>query len=216
METYRYIHAKSSWMSAREALLLAGKLAEMGAEDGNIDSYMCQGVYGEYLRETGELEYGTSDFVATVPLVYMVLNSVELILKGYHYAAHPDEAPRDPLKLPAMLEGFSRDFTGEAAISDFVEIYTKDEKLPELLMKFLQAQEMCLRDLYGERRFLNNSSFYHILNRYKTYPYPWDEGRLFYQKVLEDTQNVLPFIEELQADIDSEGVAGDKVGALRK
>jgi hypothetical protein len=216
METYRYIHAKSSWMSAREALLLAEKLAEMGAEDGNIDSYMRQGVYGEYLRTTGELEFGTSDFVATVPLVYMILNSVELILKGCHYASHPDKAPRGPLKLPAMLEDFSRDFTGDAMIGDFVKTYTEDERLPELFAKFLQDNGMNLKDLYGERRFLNNSSFYQILDRYKSYPYVWDEGRLFYQEVLRRVQSVLPLVEELQADIDSEGVAGDKVRALRK
>jgi hypothetical protein len=216
METYRYIHAKSSWMSAREALLLAEKLAEMGAEDGNIDSYMRQGVYGEYLQETGELEFGTSDLIATVPLVYMILNGVELILKGCHYAAHPDEAPSGPLKLSAMLEDFSRDFTGDAAISDFVRTYTEDERLPELLVKFLQANGMNLKDLYGERRFLNNSSFYQILDRYKSYPHAWDEGRTFYQEVLRDVQSVLPLIEELQADIDSEGVAGDRVRALRK
>jgi hypothetical protein len=177
---------------------------------------MRQGVYGEYLQEAGELEFGTSDLVATVPLVYMILNSVELILKGYHYASHPNEAPSGPLKLPAMLEDFSRDFTGDTAISDFVRTYTEDERLPELLVKFLQANGMGLKDLYGERRFLNNSSFYHILDHYQSYPYAWDEGRLFYQEVLRDVQSVLPLIEELQADIDSEGVAGDKVRALRK
>jgi hypothetical protein len=215
METYRYIHAKSSWMSAREALQLAEKLAEMGAEDGNIDSYMRQGVYGEYLREAGELEFGTSDFIATVPLVYMILNGVELILKGCFYATHPDEAPAGPLKLPALLESFSEGFKGDAVIEDFVRTYTKDELLPELLTGFLQENGMSLDDLYGERRFLNTSSFYHILDRYGSQLYTWEEGRPFYQKVLKDTRSVLPLIEELQADIDSDGIAGEKVRALR-
>jgi hypothetical protein len=215
METYRYIHAKSSWMSAREALQLAEKLAEMGAEDGNIDSYMRQGVYGEYLREAGELEFGTSDFIATVPLVYMILNGVELILKGYSYAAHPEVAPSGPPKLSVIREGFFRDFTGESTISDFVRTYTEDDQLPGLLARFLQRNEMVLDDLYRERRFLNTSSFYHILDRYASYPYTWDEGRPFYQKVLDDVRSVLPLIEGLQADIDSEGVAGEKVKALR-
>ena len=216
MEAYRYIHAKSSWMSAHEALLLAEKLAEMGAEDGNIDSYMCQGVYGEYIGEHGELKFGTSDFIATVPLVYMITNGVELIVKAYLYAAHPAEAPAGPPKLPAMLERFYTEFVNEEAVCRFVRTYTVDAELPQLLGKFLRTNEMGLDELYCQRRFLNNTSFYSILERYRSYLYAWDEGKVFYQKVLEDVQSVLERIDGLQADIDSDGIPGDKVKALRR
>jgi hypothetical protein len=206
-------------MSAREALQLAEKLAEMGAEDGNIDSYMRQGLYNEYLREHGELEFGTSDFIATVPLVYMLTNGVELTVKAYLYAAHPTEAPSGPPKLPLLLERFHTEFAGDeavSAVSAFVRAYTVESELPELLAKFLRANEMSLDELYSQRRFLNNTSFYSILERYQSFLYTWDEGKAFYQKVLADVRGVLALIDELQADIDSDGIAGEKVKALRK
>jgi hypothetical protein len=216
MESYRYIHAKSSWMSAREALLMVEKLAEMGAEDGNIDSYMRQGIYGDYLQEVGEPESGTSNFIATVPLVYMIANGVELMLKGYYYAAHPDQAPRGPLKFNTLLEDFRREFPEETQAGSFLTPYTADDRPPALLAAFLQANGMGMRDVYRERRFLNNTSFYSITERYKPYYYDWDEGRAFYQAVLEDVREILPVIDALQADIDSEGVPGDRVKALRR
>jgi hypothetical protein len=221
-ETYRYIHAKSSWMSAREALQMVEKLAEMGSEDGNIDSYMRQGVYSDYLRTAGEPEFGTSDFIATVPMMYMIANSVELILKGYTYAAHPSDAPREPLKLDRMIKHFHEDFGGsdatenEATIQAFIRTYTEDEQLPQLFAKFMQANEMSMDALYQERRFLNNTSFYQVVERYQPYLYTWEEGKPFYQKILEDVQSVLPIIEEMQADINSDGIPGEKVKALQR
>jgi hypothetical protein len=203
-------------MSAREALQMVEKLAEMGAEDGNIDAYMRQGVYGDYLKEAEEPEFGTSDFIATVPLVYMIANGVELLLKGYTYAMHPSEAPSGPLKTPAMLESFREDPIDNETISGFIKTYTEDEKLPELLAKFMKANEMGADDLYKERRFLNNTSFYQVIERYQSYLYTWDEGRPFYQSVLDGVSDVLPLIEELQADIDSDGIPGDKVKALKR
>jgi hypothetical protein len=216
MESYRYIHAKSSWMSAREALQMVEKLAEMGAEDGNIDSYMRQGVYGDYLQGTGEPEFGTSDFIATVPMVYMIANGVELMLKGYTYAIRPDEAPSGPLKISAMLTRFCEDPVEDEVVSAFIRTYTEDERLPPLLAQFMKANGMSAGDLYNERRFLNNTSFYQIIERYQSYLYSWEEGKRFYQGVLKDVRSVLPLIEGLQADIDSEGVPGDQVKALRK
>ncbi|MDR1013587.1 MAG: hypothetical protein LBL86_01220 [Coriobacteriales bacterium] len=216
METYRYIHAKSSWMSAREALQLAEKLAEMGAEDGNIDSYMRQGVYGDYLQQAEELEYGTSDFIATVPLMYMVTHGVDLILKGYMYAGHPQEAPQAPPKLADMLERFRAEFADETVVSEFIDTYIDPDKLPQLFAVYLREVGKDLDDLYKERRFLNNASFYRIIEQYKPYVYTWEDGKRFYQEVLEDLRSVLPVIEALQADIDSEGVPGDKVKALRR
>jgi hypothetical protein len=268
-ETYRYIHAKSSWMSAREALQMVEKLAEMGAEDGNIDSYMRQGVYNDYLRERGEPEFGTSDFIATVPMMYQLANGVELTLKGYTYATNPGEAPRGPLKLAAMLESFRKDAgdgqedeseageTGEAeaeaeaedamvddvvvddtavgdtavgggsdssidaddavkTIRSFIRAYTEDERLPKLFADFLQANEMTMNDIYGARRFLNNTSFNQVIDRYQPYLYTWDDGKTFYQEVLRDVRCILPILDGLQANIDSEGIPGDTVKALRR
>ncbi|MDR0349958.1 MAG: hypothetical protein LBH64_00195 [Coriobacteriales bacterium] len=216
MESYRYIHAKSSWMSAREALQLAEKLAEMGAEDGNIDSYMSQGVYGDYLQQNGEPEYGTSDFIATVPMMYMVTHGVDLILKGYLYAAHPDEAPSSPPKLAEMIASFRAELADEEIALDFISTYSELDRLPELFARYLRESGKDLNELYKERRFLNNSSFYRIIDQYDSFMYSWEDGRRFYQEVLDDLRAILPLVEELQADIDSEGVPGDKVKALRR
>jgi hypothetical protein len=240
-------------MSAREALQMVEKLAEMGAEDGNIDSYMRQGVYNDYLRERGEPEFGMSDFIATVPMMYQLANGVELTLKGYTYATNPGEAPRGPLKLAAMLESFRADASDEAgdaeagdeaavgdagengggadeggegvgidasdavkAIRSFIRTYTEDERLPGLFADFLQANKMTMDDIYGARRFLNNTSFQQVVDRYQQYLYTWDDGKAFYQEVLKDVRLILPIVEGLQADIDSEGVPGDTVKALRR
>jgi hypothetical protein len=201
-------------MSAYEALQMAEKLSEMGVEDGNIDYYMRQGVYNDYLLEFGEPEFGTSDFIATVPMVYMIANGLELLLKAYVYAAHVDETPKGPLKLKQNLERFKADFPEETVIIEFLETYTEDDKLPELLARFLHDNEMTIDDLYKERRFLNNTSFFNITDRYKRFLYTWDEGREFYQKVLSDVKSVLPIIDELQRDIDSDANPGEKVLAL--
>jgi hypothetical protein len=203
-------------MSAREALQLAQKLAEMGAEDGNIDSYMRQGVYNDYLKAHGEPEFGTSDFIASVPMVYMITNGVELIIKGYLYAAHPDEAPSAPPKLPEMIQRFKAEFPDNDPILAFINSYTEDDLLPELFARFLAENGVKLAELYKERRFLNNASFYSITDRYQGMIYSWEDGKAFYQRVLEQVNSVLPIIDELQADIDSDGVPGERAAALRK
>jgi hypothetical protein len=216
-DVYRYIHAKSSWMSAAESFEVAVRLAESGVKDGNVDEYMLQGVYKQYLEEKGDPGEGMSYFIASVPLAYMIANGIELALKGFRYAGHPSEAPTAIFKLPDLVEMFVAEFPEEEWMQALIKRYLTDEGLPELLAGFMKANGLPAGEFYNTRRYLSSTSFFKLAERYSDpYPVSADVARPFYQQVLEDAEDAMNRLADLQDDVDEDGNPGDAVKALKR
>ncbi|MDR2197772.1 MAG: hypothetical protein LBO07_07430 [Coriobacteriales bacterium] len=215
-DSYRYVHAKSSWMSALEAFRLVEEAASLGAKSGNIDAYL-QGLdYDENQRRLGDIPDGTSDFRATVPVLYLLTNGIDLMLKAFLYAGHPDRQPRTVPKTPELVAAFAAEFSELTSLQAFVVTYTDSGLLPGLFAEFLAANEMDIAAFLSQRRHLSNTSFFTILERYRSFPYRWEDGRVFYAQLAEKLKQVIPLLQELQTDIDSDGNPGVKVLALKR
>lgn len=216
MESYRYIHAKSSWMTSRDFLVEAKKMAEVGATEGNIDRIMKKGMYSEYLIMNGDPGPGKSDFIATVPLVYLMANSIEALIKGFNYVANPEVMIKSVPKFNELVAGFKSQFDELSDLQQFVATYTEEERIPQLLGDFIKANEMTVDEFFNTRRHIKNTSFLRLVDRYKPFIYDQDQGRVFYQQVLNDIAFVHPIIESYQLDINEDGVPGSKIESLSK
>ncbi|MDR3316427.1 MAG: hypothetical protein LBS98_08175 [Coriobacteriales bacterium] len=213
-ENYPFIHAKSSWMSAHETLRLAQKLAEIGAAEGNIDSYMRQGVYDDYLQAFGEPEEGSSNFIATVPLLYAMTNALELLVKGLMYVSHPKAVSKRIYKTPELIKKVREEHPAETDILCFIDAYGSTDGLPELFAEFLKENELSIEDFYGVRRYFAQTSFFSIVDRYKPIFYTVAQGRLFYQRVLDDIHAIMPTLEALKDGINEDGIPDAHVRGL--
>jgi hypothetical protein len=202
-------------MSAHETLRLAEKLAEIGAREGNIDSYMRQGVYDDYLQAVGEPEEGSSNFIATVPLMYAMTNAVELLVKGLMYVSHPGAVSKKIYKTPELIRIVREEHPSETDILRFVDAYGSADGLPGLFADFLAENGLSIEEFYGARRYFAQTSFFSIVDRYKPFFYTIEQGKPFYQRILDDIAAVAPTLEALKDGINEDGVAGEYVSGLR-
>jgi len=215
MEEFRYKHAKSAWMSAIESFEIARGLAETGVDEGNIDAFMMAGSYRVYVEDVGAPPAGTSNFLTLVPLTFSVINGIELAIKAYQYAGHPDVAPRTMPKLPELIKQFKADFPQEGLFGAFIDKYTNEAAMPALLARFLQENKLTALEFTGARRYLNNTNFFTVIEKYGPVFFTPGEGKAYFTELIADLKPVLARLAVLEADIDSEGVPGSLIQALR-
>ncbi|MDR2493558.1 MAG: hypothetical protein LBD25_08935 [Coriobacteriales bacterium] len=213
-ENFNYKHAKSSWMSAAESLRLVAHLCDIGVVDGNLDSFMMEGSYHNYVVELGAPPAGTSYFAACVPMVFALLNSIELSIKGYEYAAYPQRAPRSPQRLSDLLDLFNAaSYPKDPAVDALARKYTGDSA-PELIVRFLAQSGMKVGDLLAMRRFINNNNFFNVVEPFEQFCYGTEEGKRFFEEVGKDVAPARAGISGLIAAIDDDGVPSGAVLAL--
>jgi hypothetical protein len=215
-DSYRYIHAKSSWMSAIEDFRVVKKLAETGEASGNVDALLPPEAAEEYRLVVGTPVKDTSDFLATVPALYLLTDGIDLMIKAFFYAGHPKRQPRAVLKTAQLLQAFAEEFGELTDLQTFVATYTDDDKLPPLFASFLAANEMSVAEFLKGRSHLRSAGFFDILERYRPFSYRWEDGRVFYAQLSKDLERVIAPLVELQTDIDSDGNPGPKVLALKR
>ncbi|MDR1962108.1 MAG: hypothetical protein LBQ16_07490 [Gracilibacteraceae bacterium] len=211
----RYKHAKSSWMSARESFALADYLAGVGEAEGSIDPVMREGKFRQYYQEVQAPPEGQSDFRSCVPLVYSILNGIELFIKACEYAAYPWRAPK-VRAFPSLLQAYAEGpYPKEQAFGHLIETYTGDGG-PDLLRKFLAGSGQTLRDLLTVRRHISYDGFFTALERYNPLFYTRAEGREFFRTVKSDVTPVILSAQALAKDIDDDGNPGALVKAFYK
>jgi len=214
---YRYVHAKSSWMTAAEELQTLKELAEVGGRDGTLDAFMKPGQYGSYLADMGQPEPGYSYFISVVPTVYSLINSIEQIVRGFNYVAHPDVSPKQVLKLADLLELFHSEFAEQTVFTEFVDRYTDPGQLPELLSGFLQANGKTISDVFNTKRTLKSMSFFTIADGYsQPYPYTPEQGKPFFEQIAADVAKIAPLVQSLMQGIDDDGNPTPAIAALAR
>jgi hypothetical protein len=215
-DCYRYVHAKSSWMSARDELVMVAEMAELGEKDGNLDAMMKDGLYGAYLAEVEAPEPGYSFFISVVPMVYSLLNSIELTMKAFNYVGHPTEAPKNVLKFADYLDKFHADFSEQTIFTTFIDTYTQQDNLPVLLKDFLVANDMQICDLFNIRRNTKSTSFFTLVEPFKPYPYSPEQGKAFFAQVKADASKIHQLLDCLQAGIDEDGNPTPAIEELKR
>jgi len=212
-ENFNLKQAKSAWLSAADDFKMVAALAEIGAAQGSIDSYMKEGDYGAF-AEAYDIPADSSNFQSCVPLLYCLVNGIELFIKASEYAAYPDRAPNRPQKLPELIEAFkSAPYPKNEAVLALVEKYTGDQA-PELMQRFLENSGKSMADLLVMRRHIGTGNFFSALEAFEPLVYTEEEGRLFFSALHDELSAVIACTDELFFDIDEDGNPGALVEAL--
>jgi hypothetical protein len=206
-ENFNYKHAKSSWMSALEAFKLVGYLAEIGAAEGSIDSFMREGKFNQFYEEVAKPPEGQSDFRTCVPLVYTLINGIELYIKACEYAAYPERVPKAPPKLTDLLAAFAAaPYPKDEIVKGFINTYTT--AVPSLLERFLTGSGKTIADLLRMRRHYSFNGFFAAIEQYEPLLFDRAEGKHFFAELLADVTPVIPIVEAFVNGIDEEGNPG--------
>ncbi|MDR1603775.1 MAG: hypothetical protein LBS10_03150 [Gracilibacteraceae bacterium] len=214
-ENFNYKHAKSSFMSALESFKLVHYLADIGEKEGNVDSVMRAGKFNQYFEEVLDLAPGQSDFRSAVPLVYTLLNGIELFIKGCEYTAYPERVPKAPPKLANLLTAFrGAVYPKPEPVVRLVEIYTTGEGIPALLARFLEKNGKAMNDLLTVRRFISYDGFFNVIEQYEPLLFGQAEGREFFAAVRAAVESALAPVETLMNDIDEDGFPGSLAKAM--
>ena len=213
-ENFSYKHAKASWITAFENFTLVKSFAEVGSRDGTIDSIMEEGNYRIYLEEMGASEEGYGNFVSCIPMIYTMLKGIELYIKAYEYVGYPERMPTAPKKLPELVEVFSAaSYEKDAEVVAFIEKYTNRQP-PQLIDRFLKNSGKTMDDLLAARLQISVAGFFTTLMQYEPMAFTLEEGRVFFQELLEDIKPAITSCEKLLADIDENGVPGSLIAGL--
>jgi hypothetical protein len=213
-ENFQYKHAKASWMSAWEAFRLVGYLAGIGAAEGNIDSVMRAGKFNKIYEEVLSPPAGRSDFRSCVPMIYTLVNGIELFIKACEYAAYPERVRTAPPKVPDLLAAFAAaPYPKDEFFVALARVYTGGAP-PDLLRRFLAQSGLSAADLLTTRRHISDNGFFTTLERYQPLLFDQAEGRVFFAEVLAAVEPVIPRAGALAGDIDDDGHPGRLVQAL--
>jgi len=211
-ENFSYKHAKSSWMSAIEHLALVETLAGVGEREGSIDSALQASNYQDYLAGLSDPGLHKNNFLACVPLLFAILRSIELYIKACEYVGYPKRVPTRPINLPELLDIFSRaTYEKDPAVEVFIEKYTSDDLLPELVSRFLEGSDKTMNDLLRVRLQLTDLALYRVLSEYESMVYDIEEGKAFFSELKHDILPVISSAEKLQGNIDENGIPGSLV-----
>ncbi|MDR1016768.1 MAG: hypothetical protein LBL67_04820 [Coriobacteriales bacterium] len=214
-EHFKLKHAKSMWMSAEQNLGIARDLAKMGGKEGNLEEYMAEGGYGNYLAEVVRPPRGQGNFISTVPLFYAIYNGIELALKAYDFAAYPEEKLKKVYKTPELVERVSaRSIANDLSIMPLVDKYMDFVSLPPLLRDFLTANQMDVAAVLAKRRFIGSNNWFNAVEGYQDFFYTAEQGKAYFAEVLADVEPAVAVVERLMDDIDEDGVAGKLVSTL--
>jgi hypothetical protein len=215
-ENFKHKHAKSAWLSAGEDLILLTKLIDIGLEQGSIDEFMLEGRYSIMVEEIGSPPEGMADYRSLVPLTYQIYNSIEMLLKGYEYAAFPNDQLKSVPKLIWLLQRFEQyNYVQDATVAAYVRKYVDDASIPALLRDFLTESGLGVSHLINARRFINNNNFFSAVSNYKPYYFDYERGRAFFAELNGDVRPVLSHVEQLFANIDDDGNPGELVRSLQ-
>lgn len=217
-DEFNYLLAKTAWMSAGKYLLLVKKLIENcdALEKGNLDSMMNEGKYKDYSEAQSAIPEGKSDARSLVPFIYSLYNSVEQTILAYYYASYPNDRLTFVPTFERLEEKFiENNLAKDEAVFAFVQKYSDDEHLPELLKAALNASGFSVGHLKGARRALENNNLFNVLDMYQPYYYSVEEGTAFFAEVYSDTNTMLAKLDELISDIDDDGNVGSIVAGLK-
>ncbi len=210
-ENFTYKHAKSSWITAYEHLSIVETLAKRGIEEGSLDSLMQAENDLDYRDRFSESGIA-NNFLACVPLLFLLLRAIELYIKAFEYVAYPSSVPKKPYKLRDLVALYSAaPYRKIPADEAFIRKYTSDDGVPNLVSRFLKASGKSMDDLLTMRLHISKAGLDRTLSDFTSLSFDESEGRDFFRELKEDIAPLLSSCNALQSDIDAEGIPGSLV-----
>ena len=127
-----------------------------------------------------------SDHNVIVPLLFNLYHGIELLVKGFLLIdASTDVKPRHTVQ--ELSRQFAKLFPGEDVLIGFVQKYTEEAHLPNILAEFITDNAMTFKDLYQALRYPTDTDF-QKLNRYLKLKYQGENGIRFFTELHQDVQ----------------------------
>lgn len=191
----RYDLALSFWTAAFQYLILVENVSRETASQGNV-SIMVRNFEGGSIIEK-EYAEGTrwSDRAIIIPLLFNLLHGIELLVKGFLFL-DPTEILMKRHNISELREKFKRKYPGQATLNQFLDKYTSEDHMPELLRRFLTENGLQVDELYQTLRYPTPD--FTTMRLYSSLKYQGEEG--------------VPFFSDLHVDVYSVRLAAVSLG----
>lgn len=188
MERERYQLALSFWTSAFQYLHLVENVAKETVSQGNtwvlVRDYREGGITPEEYKQATRW----SDHSIIIPLIFNLLHGIELLSKGF-LLADRDEPVSKTHKISAIRDRVVARFPDEDVINGFLSKYTDVREMPELLARFLDANELSVDQLYQAFRY--PSPDFVETHNYIGLKYQGDAGTPFFEDLAKDIDGLI-------------------------
>ncbi len=184
----RYDLALSFWTTAFQYLILVENISRETASQGNVAVIVRPYSKGSpIIAKESEEETRWSDLRIIIPLLFNLLHGIELLVKGFLFL-DPAEILAKRHNLSELREKFKRKYPGQEILSRFLDKYTSEGHMPELLRRFLTENSLQVNELYQTLRYPTPD--FTTMRVYSSLKYQGEEGIPFFSDLHEDVYSV--------------------------
>jgi len=150
------------------------------------------------------------DYSIIYPLLFLFYHWIELILKGFLLVLveeDPETKKPDTKKIAhhniiKLLKQFKENYSNEKDIINFIEKYTKKNKMPIFLKVFFAENKLSVKNYYNFFRYPLDINF-DITCNYDPITHTDKKGLIFFEDLSKDINRCQPFIVKLGRKINN-------------
>lgn len=187
MKKDRYLLALTFWTSALQYLRLVENVANETVSQGNTWVLVRDYSSGGITEEEYSLATRWSDHSIIIPLIFNLLHGVELLSKGF-LLADPEEPVGKTHKISTLRSRITAMYPGEDVMNGFLSKYTDDHEMPELLVRFLEVNNLSVDQLYQAFRY--PSPDFVETHSYADLKYQGEAGTHFFEELAKDIKEL--------------------------
>lgn len=187
MNDERYKLALSFWTASFQYLMLVENVAHETASQGNV-WVMVRDFNGEPISPN-EYEEGTrwSDHTIIIPLLFNLLHGIELLVKGF-LLVDPTETIEKQHDITDLCTRLKAKYPDQDVLLCFLNKYTDENHMPELLKRFLAENNVTVNGLYQALRY--PSPDFTTMRTYASLKYHGEDGTSFFDTLHHDIKGV--------------------------
>lgn len=197
----RYMLALSFWTSALQYLRLVENVAKETVSQGNTWVLVRDYCSGSITAEEYSQATCWSDHSIIIPLIFNLLHGIELLSKGF-LLADPEEPVTKTHKISALRERIAARFPDENIINGFLCKYTDIHEMPELVVRFLNANGLSVDQLYQALRY--PSPNFVEAHDYVGLKYQGEAGTVFFMELAKDIEKLRLAAIKLGRELETE------------
>jgi HEPN domain-containing protein len=203
----RYGLAFSFWTAAFQYLILAENVSRETASQGNI--WVMSRDFGDGPITHREYAEGTrwSDHTIIIPLVFNLLHGIEVLVKGF-LLVDPEEVIKKQHNICNLRERFRQKYPDQTILTEFLDKYTSEDHMPELMKRFLEENGLQIETLYQALRY--PSPDFTIMCTYSSLKYQGEKGTRFFTELHEDIGSLRVAAVKLGRSLEPQAGEGNK------
>ena len=180
--------ALSFWTVSVEYLMLVENVASEIVTHGNPWFMMKDSKCGEFTTKEYDDATCWSDHTLIIPLLFNLYHGIELLMKGFLFAA-ADQNVEPIHTIDKLCHQFRGVYPKETELIDFFTKFTDKQRLPALLLGFLNDNSLTPNDLYQAVRYPSDRSS-QTLRKYMGLKCQGKDGIPFFRELVEDIKAI--------------------------